>query len=70
MPLTYAPPLPLADEVRVRLEQLDRASSTPQTLAFRVRIILRAADADQPTNGAIAADLDCDRHTCAECWRV
>ena len=68
MPLPYAPPIPLADEVRVRLEQLDRASSTPQALAFRVRIILRAADADQPTNGAIAAELDCDRHTVAQ-WR-
>ncbi len=68
MPLPSAPPVPLADELRARLEQLDRASSTPPALAFRVRIVLRAAAPDQPTNGAIADELDCDRHTVA-LWR-
>ena len=42
--------------------------STPQALAFRCRLILRAADEDQPTNLQFAAEFHCDRHTVAT-WR-
>src|SRR5271154_2551638 len=52
----------LSDEIRNKLEILKRASSTPQTLAFRCRIILRAAQADYPSNLQIANELGCDRH--------
>jgi Winged helix-turn helix len=58
----------LSDEARARLESLTRASSTPQALAFRCRLILRAGDPDQPPNLQIAAEVDCDRHTVGQ-WR-
>jgi len=68
MPLPFAVPVHLEDELRVQLQALTRAGSTPQALVFRCRLILRAADPDQPTNGRIAAELDCDRHTVG-LWR-
>ncbi len=68
MPVPFAPPVSLTDSDRGRLQALDRGSSTPQGLAFRCRLILRAAAADQPTNGQIAAEFGCDRHTVAG-WR-
>jgi hypothetical protein len=68
MPRPFGPRLVLAPEVRDRLQSLARAGSTPQALAFRCRIILRAADPDRPTNQTVAADLDCDRHTVG-LWR-
>src|SRR5277367_4471690 len=68
MPVPFAPPVALTDDDRHHLQTLDRASSTPQALAFRCRLVLRAADADQPTNGQIAAEFGCDRHTVAT-WR-
>ena len=65
-------PLPrtviLSDVLRDRLGALLRAGSTPQALAFRCRIVLRAADPDQPANLQIAAELDCNRHTVGH-WR-
>ena len=51
-----------------QLESLVRASSSPQALVFRCRLILRAADRDHPTNLQIAAEFDCNRHTVAG-WR-
>ena len=68
MPRPFGARLLLAPELRARLEALVRAGATPQALAFRCRIILRAAAADQPTNQAIAAELACDRHTVGQ-WR-
>jgi hypothetical protein len=68
MPVPFAHPIPLSDFERGRLEELTRASSTPQALAFRCRLIVRAAATDQPTNGQIAAEFHCDRHTVA-LWR-
>ena len=68
MPRPFGSPLPLAPDLRDRLQTLARASSTPQAFAFRCRIILRAAAPDQPTNQEVAADLDCDRHTVG-LWR-
>ena len=58
----------LSDARRARLEELVRAGSTPQALAFRCRLILRAAAADEPSNLQIAAEFHCDRHTVAT-WR-
>jgi len=68
MPLPFAVPVPLADDQRRQLLALGRAHSTPQALAFRCRLILRAAQADRPTNGQIADEFGCDRHTVA-LWR-
>lgn len=66
MPLPRA--VVLSEELRDRLQLLLRARSTPQALAFRCRIVLRAAERDQPANLQIAAELDCDRHTVGH-WR-
>lgn len=68
MPLPFAVPVPLAGVQRHQLLALARAHSTPQALAFRCRLVLRAAEADQPTNGQIAGEFGCDRHTVA-LWR-
>lgn len=68
MPRPFGSLLPLGPDLRDRLQILARASSTPQALAFRCRIILRAAAPDQPTNQEVAVDLDCDRHTVG-LWR-
>lgn len=68
MPLPFAAEVSLTDEQRQSLERVVRAGSTPQSLAFRARIVLRAAEPDRPPNLQIAAELDCSRHTAA-LWR-
>jgi len=68
MPFPFAETVSLTDAQRAQLEGLIRARSTPQALAFRCRLILRAAAADQPPNLQIAAEFHCDRHTVAT-WR-
>jgi hypothetical protein len=68
MPRPFGSRLALSLELRDRLQVLVRAGATPQALAFRCRIILRAAASDCPTNQDIAAALDCDRHTVG-LWR-
>jgi hypothetical protein len=68
MPRPFGSRLVLAAELRDRLQILARASSTPQALAFRCRIILQAAAPNYPTNQDVAAALDCDRHTVG-LWR-
>jgi transposase len=68
MPLPFGSQIDLPADVRGQLEALVRAGSTPQALVFRCRVVLRAADADLPTNQTIAQDLDCDRHTVGQ-WR-
>jgi hypothetical protein len=68
MPFPFAETVSLSDTQRAQLEGLVRAGSTPQVLAFRCRLILRAADKDQPTNLQIAAEFHCDRHTVGV-WR-
>lgn len=50
------------------LQQLVRARSSPQGLAFRARLILRCAQSDRPTNDQVAAELDCHPATVAR-WR-
>jgi hypothetical protein len=68
MPRPFASPIELAEDLRGQLEALVRARSTPQALAFRCRLVLRAAAADCPCNQTIAAELGCDRHTVGQ-WR-
>ena len=68
MPVPYAPPVTLADEERTQLEALARAHSTPQALAFRCRLILRAAAPEHPSNLRLASAMHCDRHT-VRLWR-
>ena len=57
MPRPFASRVELASEGRLPLEALLRARSTPQGLALRCRIVLRAAQADNPSNQEIAAEL-------------
>ena len=68
MPRPFASTIELADDLRGQLEALARARSTPQALAFRCRVILRAAQDDNPSNQDIAQELDCNRHTVGQ-WR-
>jgi len=68
MPMPFAPRIILTQNARSDLHALIRAHSTPQSLAQRARIVLRAADVDQPSNLQISRELSCDRHT-ARKWR-
>ena len=54
MPVPMAPRVTLAGDNQAHLESLVRAHSTPQTLAFRCRLILRAAAPDHPSNLQVA----------------
>lgn len=69
MPVPFAPVVRPSVELRSQLQALTRASSTPQALAFRYRLILRLAQEDRPTNGTVAAELGCSRNTVA-LWRT
>jgi hypothetical protein len=70
MPVPFACPLRLTDDERQGLESLARAHATPQALAFRCRLILRAAAPDAPPNLRVAADMPCHRQTgcLSELW--
>ncbi len=68
MPRPFGSRVVLSPELHQCLQTLAQAQSTPQALAFRCRIILRAAQDDWPTNQHIAAELQCDRHTVG-LWR-
>ena len=68
MPRPFGSPVVLSHQDNRQLKTLVQARSTPQALAFRCRLILRAAQDDQPTNQHIAAQLHCDRHTVG-LWR-
>jgi hypothetical protein len=50
------------------LRRLERAPSTPQALAFRVRLILCCAQAPAPTNEEVAEEVGCDPDTVSK-WR-
>ena len=63
MPTPFAPRISLSQNARSDLHSLIRAHSTPQSLALRSRMVLRAADADQPSNLKISRELGCDNHT-------
>jgi transposase len=68
MPTPFAPHIILSQNARTELQALVRASSTPQSLGLRARIVLRAADTDTPTNLHIGHDLGCCNHTVGK-WR-
>jgi hypothetical protein len=68
MPTPHAVALSLSAEQRDNLLRLVRAHSTPQALVRRVRIVLRAAADDQPTNLQIAQELGCKNDT-VSLWR-
>ena len=69
MPLPFAAEVVLTDGQREELEKLVRASSTPQSLAFRARVVLRASEPDRPANLEIAAEFGCGRQTVGR-WRT
>jgi putative transposase len=68
MPVPLAPQVALADDEQARLASIIRAHSTPQALAFRCQLILRAAAPDHPSNLQVAQELHCNRHTVGR-WR-
>jgi len=68
MPVPFALPITLAHNEQSRLESIARAHSTPQALAFRCQVILRAAAPDHPSNLQVANELQCNRHTVGR-WR-
>jgi transposase len=68
MPTPFAPRIILSQNARTDLHALARAHSTPQSLALRARIVLRAADLDRPSNLAISREFGCDNHTAGK-WR-
>src|SRR5712664_1018044 len=68
MPTPFAPHIILSQNARTELQAWVRASSTPQSLGLRARIVLRAADTDTPTNRQIGHDLGCCNHTVGK-WR-
>src|SRR5882762_9028495 len=68
MPTPIAPRIILAQNARVDLPTLVRAHPTPQSLALRARMILRAAAVDQPTNLHIGRELGCSNLTVGK-WR-
>ena len=68
MPTPIAPRIILAQNDRAELQTLSRAHSTPQSLALRARIVLRAAGGDHPSNLQISRDLGCDNRTAGK-WR-
>jgi transposase len=68
MPTPFAPRIIVSQNARMDLHALARAHSTPQALAFRARIVLRAADADTPTNVHIGRYLGCSHRTVGK-WR-
>ncbi len=68
MPIPHATPVLLSPDQRQALLRLARAASTPQALARRARIVLRAGADDRPTNLRIAQELGCDHDTVA-LWR-
>jgi transposase len=68
MPRPYGSVVDLSPQLRCQLEACLRARSTPQALAFRCRLVLRAAQPDHPSNQDIAQEFGCDRHTVGQ-WR-
>ena len=68
MPTPIAPRIILSQHARSDLQTFIRAHSTPQSLALRARLVLRAADADQPSNLTLSRELGCDNHTAGK-WR-
>jgi transposase len=68
MPTPIAPRISLPQNARANLQALARAHSTPQALALRACIILRAGEPESPTNRKIAHELGCSNLTVGK-WR-
>jgi winged helix-turn helix protein len=68
MPVPFALPLTLAQDEQSRWESIIRAHSTPQALACRCQVLLRAAAPDPPSNLPVANALQCNRQTVGR-WR-
>src|SRR5438552_6594984 len=68
MPTPIAPRIILAQNAQWELQTLARAHSTPQSLALRARMGLRAAAVEQPTNLQIGHELGCSNLTVGK-WR-
>lgn len=68
MPTPIAPRIILAQNARMELHTFARAHTTPQSLALRARMVLRAAAVDQPTNLHIGRELGCSNLTVGK-WR-
>ena len=68
MPTPFAPRIILSHNARADLHALLRAHSTPQSLALRARIVLRAADLDRPSNLALSREVGCANRTAGK-WR-
>ncbi len=68
MPAPFASAVVLNDAERSDLESLVRAGSTPQALAFRAGLVLRAAESDQPSNWQVGIEFACSRDTVSK-WR-
>jgi hypothetical protein len=68
LPTPFAPRLILSQHARLALHTWARAHSTPQSLALRARLVVRAADRDRPSHLAISRELGGDHHT-AGTWR-
>ena len=68
MPTPVAPLIHLSHDTHRDLHLLARAHSTPQSLALRARIVLRAAEPDTPSNLQIGRDLGCSNRTVGK-WR-
>lgn len=68
MPTPIAPPIILSQNARTDLQAVARAHSTPQSLALRARLVLRAAELDRPTNLKIGHELGCSNLTVGK-WR-
>ena len=63
-----APRLNLSPYDLIDLRRLANASSTPQGLAFRARIVLRCAQPDNPRSDHVAQELGCGPKTVSK-WR-
>jgi transposase len=68
MPTPIAPRIILTQNAHMDLHALARAHSTPQSLALRARIVIRAAQLDRPTNLKIGHELGCSNLTVGK-WR-
>ena len=68
MPVPHATYISLAHNDQSLLESIVRAHSTPQAMAVRCQVILRAAAPDHPSNLQVANELQCNRHTISR-WR-
>jgi transposase len=68
MPTPYAPRIVLPQQARHELQTLVQAHATPQALALRARIVLRAGEVQAPNNVQIAAALGCSNRTVGK-WR-